>query len=111
MVCTDNTTSTTDADCNTFLNGCVYGGAGCLASTEPCTSFTGASVDQCKLFKGASKSCWWESGSNCVDKICTHNTTATTDSDCKDFLSGCLTNGQGCLDQSLDCTNYTGTDT
>ena len=40
-ICTHNTTSTTNADCATYLTGCVTNGAGCLPNTEPCTTYKG----------------------------------------------------------------------
>lgn len=76
-----------------------------------CTAYAGTSIDACRNFKGQGLACWWASGNNCVVKLCTHNTTATTDSECEGFLSGCVTKGQGCVNKIDECLVYQGNET
>ena len=45
----------------------------------------------------------------CLVRICTHNTTSTTNPDCETYLTGCVTNGAGCIPNTEPCTTYKGT--
>lgn len=85
-------------------------GTGCISSTAPCSDYPSAG-DKCSTFTGNGKACWFISGSNCIDKLCTHNITSTTDSECKNFMNGCVTNGAGCVSDSSECTVYHGDET
>jgi hypothetical protein len=86
-------------------------GIGCIAKTEPCTSYYGT-TSVCKAFTGNSKKCWGTSDTvtgACRDRTCADNTTATSDSECDAFLTGCLTTGAGCISKSSGCSAYKGT--
>lgn len=54
---------------------------------------------KCSAFTGNSGAnpCYWSAGSNCKTKTCGDNSTATSDSVCGDFLTGCVTDGSGCI--------------
>ena len=55
------------------------------------------------------KKCWSTSTTTkgaCIDRICSHNTTATTDVDCDTFLTGCVTKGTGCIESTSECSSY-----
>lgn len=64
------------------MKGCVTRGKGCIADTEPCTSYLGTQ-NTCKNFTGNAKKCWNDatntSTSQCRDRLCTDDTTSTTD--------------------------------
>lgn len=107
-MCSDDILSTTNAACESFLSGCVTKGTGCIENTAVCTSYPGASTSVCDKFIGNNKNCWWVSGSNCVDKLCTHNSTASSDTECRAFLVGCVTTGTGCISSTEECTSYQG---
>jgi len=47
--------------------------------------------------------------SACINKTCYDNVTATTDSECDTYLSGCVTRGAGCIPNTESCTSYRGT--
>jgi hypothetical protein len=86
-------------------------GLGCIANTEPCTSYYGT-TSVCKAFTGNHIKCWGTSDTvmdACRNRVCTDNTSATTDDECEIFLSGCLTNGVGCIYKSSSCSAYKGT--
>ena len=86
------------------MSTCLTMGTGCISATSTCSSYPGSS--NCNLFTGNSKACYWEGGSFCVDKLCTHNTTSTSDDTCNQFLSGCVTSGIGCILKTEICTVY-----
>lgn len=46
--------------------------------------------------------------SPCKDRVCTDNITATDSIVCNDYLDGCVTNGNGCIEASASCTAYFG---
>ncbi|CAD8071729.1 unnamed protein product [Paramecium sonneborni] len=108
--CQDNGTATTDADCKKFLDGCITTGKGCIDGTTKCSGQWG-NQDGCKLLTGNGKPCWSLSLTTkgaCIDKTCTHNTTATTDADCAAFMKGCVTKRPGCVDATAECSAYQG---
>ncbi|TNV71570.1 hypothetical protein FGO68_gene4687 [Halteria grandinella] len=110
--CSHATGMSQDSDCDTFLKGCLYNGnGGCVTASASCGSYTGSSTATCSAFKGSSgaNQCWWTSGSTCVAKACSHDTTSTTDGDCGTFLTGCVTKGTGCTDPTSTCPSYSGT--
>lgn len=45
----------------------------------------------------------------CRNRSCTDLATATDDSECENFLTGCLFNGVGCVSKSAACSAYKGT--
>jgi hypothetical protein len=57
----------------------------------------------CALFKGASgaKKCWnvatAPATAICLDRICSHNSKATSDKECDAFMDKCITKGTGCV--------------
>ena len=60
---------------------------------------------------GNSIKCWSLSTTTsdaCIDRLCEHNTTATSDASCDEFLKGCLTKVTGCIDPTKSCTSYAG---
>ncbi|CAD8044190.1 unnamed protein product [Paramecium primaurelia] len=109
--CSDNSTATTDSECDSHLTGCLTKGNGCVTPDTLCSQYPGNSSEICSKFLGNGIPCWWESGSNCVDKKCSHKTTASGMDDCASFLKGCVYNGTGCQDKSLTCSTYTGNET
>ncbi|CAD8087924.1 unnamed protein product [Paramecium sonneborni] len=108
LQCSDNTTATNDIECNLFLNDCVSMGTGCISKSEPCTSYRGNSTADCQGFKGNNKNCWWIGGFSCVDKQCSQDSTSTSDEACKQFLTGCVSKGIGCIEKTELCTTYQG---
>jgi hypothetical protein len=104
---------TGDTDCGGFLPGCIFdGGSSCVTASAGCSSYKGDATT-CPNFKGSdgTKFCWYSSGSYCTNKLCSHAaTTLKTNEACGDFLTGCVTNGAGCVDPtSTACSSYSGT--
>ena len=70
------------------MSGCVTRGKGCIAKTEPCTSYIG-NQSTCALFTGNSKKCWNNgnatSTQQCRDRLCSDDTTSNTDDLCQEF--------------------------
>lgn len=89
--CSDDSVSTTDMACNSSLKDCVTKGTGCIEKTASCTSYQGTQAI-CSAFKGSdgTKLCWNIAGANtitpCVDRVCSHNESASTASECEIFL-------------------------
>ena len=48
------------------------------------------------------------STTNCLARTCYDNTTASSDSDCEAYLTGCITNGAGCVKLSDGCSLFKG---
>lgn len=44
-----------------------------------------------------------------MERSCSDNTTALTDTECEVFLAGCRTNGAGCIPGTSLCSEYKGT--
>jgi hypothetical protein len=110
-ICTQNVTETTDSGCEAYLSGCLTNGLGCIAKTEPCSKYNGT-TSVCKLYTGNDIKCWGTSDSvtgPCRDRVCTDNTSATSNDECETFLTGCLTTGAGCISKSAACSSYKGT--
>ncbi|CAD8176717.1 unnamed protein product [Paramecium octaurelia] len=110
--CYDNMDGVNDIQCNTYMAGCVTRGKGCIAKTEPCTSYIG-NQSTCSQFTGNSKKCWNTSAATatqqCRDRLCADDTTSNTDDSCLEFQVGCVTKGRGCIEATAKCTQYTGT--
>lgn len=45
----------------------------------------------------------------CIEKRCSDDSTSKTDGVCARSLSGCVTNGRGCIEATADCDQYLGT--
>ncbi|CAD8149529.1 unnamed protein product [Paramecium octaurelia] len=110
LKCGDNITATTNDQCTLFLSSCVSKGLGCIDQAEPCTSYSGSSTTDCSKFKGVNntKQCWWISGTSCVNKECAQDTASTKNEQCEQFLSGCVTKGIGCIENTEPCTQFQG---
>jgi len=111
--CHHSASVTSNSDCDTFLRGCLYNGTGCVTKSELCGSYFGIQ-SQCSTFKANNgvDSCWNISTTvpgSCIVKNCSHSGALTSDTDCKAFLEGCLTNGSGCVPKTTACSAYTGT--
>ncbi|CAD8160881.1 unnamed protein product [Paramecium octaurelia] len=112
-LCSDDTTSNTDDLCQEFLIGCVTKGSGCIDATAKCSQYTGTQTE-CSQFKGenGTRYCWNSDTAThlvvCVNRICTHNSSSTTDQECDAFLQGCVTKGQGCVSPQ-PCSSFSGT--
>ncbi|CAD8101276.1 unnamed protein product [Paramecium sonneborni] len=113
-LCSDDSKSKTDLECNNFMPGCVSKGIGCIPDTEPCSSYFGTQA-QCSQFKGekGTKPCWnlfeADNKSQCIDRKCYHMTRSTNDIECNTFLKGCVSNGISCLTQQ-NCSSFYGSD-
>ncbi|CAD8212117.1 unnamed protein product [Paramecium pentaurelia] len=105
----------TDLDCQSYLKTCKTNGRICVSSYSPCSSNNGSSdfcnslldstgEDRCKLIATASTVF-----QACKNKTCYDNVTAKTDSECDNYLSGCVTRGTGCIPNTEPCTSYRGT--
>ncbi|CAD8149880.1 unnamed protein product [Paramecium octaurelia] len=113
--CYDNISAQSDTECNKFMQGCVTRGFGCIPNTEPCTSYRGTKI-QCEQFKQlinkefvyCSGLLTNQSNTKCKVRICSDNTTATSDQECSEYLKGCRTKGVGCIEESASCTQYQG---
>jgi hypothetical protein len=70
-----------DGKCGIFLTGCVTTGAGCIASTSVCSSYSGTSVE-CAGFKGNSIPCLRKLACTRPIVSCTSKTDATSNKDC-----------------------------
>ncbi len=93
------------------MKGCLTKKTGCLAPTDPCTSYSGSKATcegftlKCTNADGVSET------TACTNITCAGNTTATSDDACNSHHKGCLTKGTGCIDPSEACTAYPGTST
>ncbi|CAD8182439.1 unnamed protein product [Paramecium octaurelia] len=117
LSCYQNTTATSDSECQSFQNGCVTKGVGCIEKTAKCDEYRGTR-DQCSKFQGYVSKTLTEfcSGdatntelSKCRSRICSDNMTDNSDIQCQYFKSGCVTNGKGCIDITASCSSYKGT--
>lgn len=101
------------------MKNCVTIGIGCVPNTEPCSIYSGTQ-EICSRFKGNKIiPCWNLSTATpttpCIEKACSHNTSATSDIDCEIFLPSntntpkCVTNGNRCVDYPRTCSDFTGT--
>jgi hypothetical protein len=114
--CVDSSTACSTKtldDCSTFLDTdnvspCLASAGGstsvtpCIDNTTLCTSYTGTK-SVCMTYYGSAGKCNGDSDSvsgTCRNAYCSDLSTATKDSDCDIFLSGCLYNGAGCVDKS-----------
>nr|CAA59447.1 alpha-51D-immobilization antigen [Paramecium tetraurelia] len=106
----------TDFDCSSYLKSCKTNGSACVASTTACSSSNGSTdfcnllldgtaKDKCKPLAPATPT----AAGACTNKKCYDNVTATSDSECDSYLSGCVTRGTGCIPNSEPCTSYRGT--
>ncbi|KAM3145775.1 hypothetical protein pb186bvf_002070 [Paramecium bursaria] len=120
--CSYNLTASNDNDCKTFMNGCLTKGTGCIASTEPCSSYYGTQA-QCNKFIGNGQICWNTDYASitdpCVTRSCFQNIFSSSDAECNLFLKGCVSKGQGCTTPQpcsqffgniRSCRQYTATD-
>ncbi|CAD8205842.1 unnamed protein product [Paramecium pentaurelia] len=113
LSCDLNVTATNDSECQSFHPDCLNNGLGCIHKNEACSSYYGTK-EQCQQFIGNGKKCFGDSTSGkkaCRERKCTDMTTATGNSDCENFLPGCLYNGAGCVPKSDPCSAYKGTQT
>ncbi|CAK64744.1 unnamed protein product (macronuclear) [Paramecium tetraurelia] len=112
LTCELNVTATSDSECISFNSDCLNKGLGCILKTEPCSSYYGTKTS-CQAFTGNGKKCYGDSTTTtkaaCRDRQCTDMSTATSDSECENFLTGCLFNGVGCVHKSAACSSYKGT--
>ncbi|CAK89346.1 unnamed protein product (macronuclear) [Paramecium tetraurelia] len=122
--CYDNVTAESDPDCDTYLSGCVTRGKGCIPNTVACTAYRGTKT-QCEAFKqytgvDANKNpiyvyCSGDASniatSACKSRTCADNTTSTSDTECAQYLKGCITKGTGCVDATSQCTVFKGLQT
>ena len=77
-------TTTTDEGCAAYLTGCVTNNVKCVDSLEMCKMNTGSETVACEKYKGTDgpcKSSETATGS-CLPKVCTDNTTSTTEAEC-----------------------------
>ncbi|CAD8211577.1 unnamed protein product [Paramecium octaurelia] len=106
----------TDFDCSSYLKSCKTNGQTCVTSTTQCNSLNGSTEfcnllldttgkDRCKPLAPASPT----AAGACTNKQCYDNVTATSDSECDSYLSGCVTRGTGCIPNTEQCTSYRGT--
>ncbi|CAD8113555.1 unnamed protein product [Paramecium primaurelia] len=105
----------TDFDCSSYLKSCKTDGTKCVSITTACTSFYGSTEfcnslldttgkDKCRPLATPTTT-----SSACTIKTCYDNVTATSDSDCETYLSGCVTRGIGCIPNTAQCDQYRGT--
>ncbi|CAD8161687.1 unnamed protein product [Paramecium pentaurelia] len=113
--CYDNINAQSDTECNEFMHGCVTKGYGCIPNTEPCTSYRGTKIE-CEQFKQLINNEYVycsgyqsnQSISKCKVRSCSDNTTAISDQQCSQYLKGCITKGEGCIQESALCSEYQG---
>ncbi|CAD8082118.1 unnamed protein product [Paramecium primaurelia] len=117
LSCYQNTTANSDSECQSYQNGCLTRGVGCIPNTAKCDEYRGTR-DQCAKFTGYVSSTITEicSGdftntdqSKCRSRICSDNLIDNSDALCSYFKTGCVTNGQGCIDINASCSSYKGT--
>ncbi|CAK67224.1 unnamed protein product (macronuclear) [Paramecium tetraurelia] len=106
----------TDFDCQSYLKSCKTNGQICVSSTTLCNTINGSAdfcnlildsttKDKCKPLAPATPT----AAGACTNKKCYDNVTATSDSECDSYLSGCVTRGTGCIPNNEPCTSYRGT--
>lgn len=109
---------TSNNDCNTFLDGCLYNGdASCVSPSAGCSSYKYiTNADECRVFKGDSGAtlCYDGSGNSCKDKSCSDETSLDVDSDteCANFMSTCVYDGKAgtrCVPNTNNCDLFEGT--
>lgn len=98
-------TVSTNADCESFLTGCLTDGSGCVAPSVPCTSYEGT-LSECSAFTGDSKKCY--NSDSCTAKACGDKLNPTNNDDCKNYLSTCRYFNGTCITNVI-CASYPGT--
>ncbi|CAK67225.1 unnamed protein product (macronuclear) [Paramecium tetraurelia] len=112
-ICSDKSFQT-NFDCRSYIKTCKTNGTTCVDSSANCNLNKGSSEfckslldstgkDRCRISAATSLQ------QACINKNCYDNVTATSDSECDSYLSGCVTRGTGCIPNSEPCTSYRGT--
>ncbi|CAD8205800.1 unnamed protein product [Paramecium pentaurelia] len=111
LTCELNVTATTDSECSSFHLDCLNKGLGCIHKSEVCSSYY-STIELCWKFTSNGVQCFGDFGSvkaACRNRSCTDLATATSDSECVNFLTGCLFNGVGCVSKSAAYSASKGT--
>jgi hypothetical protein len=113
---------TTDADCQSISKGCTSDGTSCIAA-KSCSEYTTSTLCLNTSNSGNGKCKWETTGTGtCRNYTCSEgDSTNTTDTLCSTYLTGCVTNGKGCvaaprpicatyLGDATSCAGYKGSD-
>ena len=107
----DDFTATEDGICNTLYPGCVTNGIKCVDGTICASQFKGTK-DTCQGFKAkcTNDANITDATAACKPRTCDDSyLTYDNDTDCGNYLPGCVTKGTGCIIDSAPCISYTGT--
>ncbi|CAD8081428.1 unnamed protein product [Paramecium sonneborni] len=105
-----------DFDCQKYLSKCKTDGIKCIDQNLSCNQIRVIKPLCSRLLNsnGKDKCKSDELSSNigqCDNRTCYDNISATTDTECNEFMRGCVTRGFGCIPNSEPCTSYRGTQT
>ena len=98
--------------CAAFHPNCQFNGQFCVYSTFECPDYNANTSGEGKYFNCTNMKnkngikCRYKSGDNCKDRDCDDIETNGSDSICKSYLDGCISNGVGCWVPS-SCDTYT----
>ncbi|KAM3134358.1 hypothetical protein pb186bvf_013471 [Paramecium bursaria] len=104
-------------NCESWLLGCNFdmkstctnGGCATYYGTQSQCQYINTAKDS----KGNKQSCWGDNNGSCRVRLCQDAVSSSqnlfnTDAQCNQFLSGCVTNGRGCLPSDSLCSQYQG---
>lgn len=82
--CDNNVPNPSQANCAAHMSVCVFNGTSCQLAQTVCSNYTNMLASQCQtILTSTSGKCWLQGGiGNCIDRICEHNTDATSDEAC-----------------------------
>ncbi|CAD8156844.1 unnamed protein product [Paramecium pentaurelia] len=104
-----------ETDCTDYSTTCTFGGVGNGCVTQgACTSYTRKEVCSTAKSTDSIGSCTWDETvvtgtqiKGCRAKDCQDaSTTLVNDSECDAFISGCVSNGAGCMKSTYTCDMF-----
>ncbi|CAK62361.1 unnamed protein product (macronuclear) [Paramecium tetraurelia] len=104
-----------ETDCTGYSNTCTFAGAGNGCVTKgACTGYTRKEVCSAAKSTDSIGSCTWDETivtgtqiKGCRAKDCQDAAvTLVNDADCDAFISGCVSNGAGCMKSTFTCDMY-----
>jgi len=104
MTCEDLPAAiTTEDDCIAKSNTCTYKGEGCITKGV-CTSYKTEVICISAKATDGTGTCAWDPTTGCRTKICKDSTSGDTNEKCEAFITGCKTNGVGCVENNFSCS-------
>ncbi|CAK67723.1 unnamed protein product (macronuclear) [Paramecium tetraurelia] len=102
---------TTVSECQAISYRCVSDGTACIEAQE-CGKYSQSQCEGTPSISGTFKCKYDTTQSQCRDYACSEaELSLTTDTQCRDWQSTCITRGKGCWSSPLpNCSAYTGTE-